>query len=122
MYDMKVMPNGLTCKRNYEDFFKLRCTLEKFYPGIQLPFLEKEGWRSDTSEEYAKKQIKMIEFFMDDIFRNPELRNSRIVEEFLTFEDHKKMKRKFEEYDKMTKLKSIEELCLLPGKVEILVT
>lgn len=32
------------------------------------------------------------------------------------------MKRKFEEYDKMTKLKSIEELCLLPGKVEILVT
>jgi hypothetical protein len=32
------------------------------------------------------------------------------------------MKRKFEEYDRMEKLKSIEELCLIEGKVEIALT
>lgn len=44
---------------------------------------------------------------MADIIGNHELRNSRITEEFLTISEHKKMKRKFEEYDKMTKLKSL---------------
>jgi hypothetical protein len=29
------------------------------------------------------------------------------------------MKRKFEEYDKMTKIKAIEELCLLEGAVKV---
>lgn len=33
---------------------------------------------------------------MADILRNPELRNSRVTEEFLSLPDHKKMKRKFE--------------------------
>jgi hypothetical protein len=50
MYEMKVLPFGTTCKRNYEDFSRLRSTLQKFYPGIQLPYLEKDCWPSDTSE------------------------------------------------------------------------
>lgn len=95
MYNMKVLPMGTICKRNYDDFAKFRSTLQKFYPGIQLPYLEKEGWR-ETSQEYAKKQIQWLEFFMADILRNPELRNSRVTEEFLSLPDHKKMKRKFE--------------------------
>ena len=48
-----------------------------------------------------------------------ELRNSRILEDFLTLKDHKQMKRKFEEYDKLKKITSLEELCLLDGKVRI---
>lgn len=49
MYSMRVMPSGIICKRNYEDFTKFKATLEKFYPGIQMPYLEKEGWRVETS-------------------------------------------------------------------------
>lgn len=49
MYNMHVSPMGIICKRNYEDFTKLKATLEKFYPGTQMPYLEKEGWRADTS-------------------------------------------------------------------------
>ena len=59
---------------------------------------------------------------MEDILRNPELRNSRITEEFLTFEDHKRMKRKFEEYMIMEKPKALEDLVLLSGNVEISLT
>lgn len=38
----------------------------------------------------------MLEYFMIDVLLNVELRNSRITEEFLSLQDHKKMKRKFE--------------------------
>ena len=55
---------------------------------------------------------------MNDIIQNPELRNSRIIEDFLSYKEHKKMKRKFEEYDKMAKIASLEELCLLQGSVK----
>lgn len=51
--------------------------------------------------------------FLRDILSHPELRNSRIIEDFLNIADHKGMKRKFEEYSRMDALKSIEELCLL---------
>ena len=95
MYHVKIKPSGLVCKRNYEDFSKLKTSLTKMYPGIQLPYLEKDSWISDTSAEFANKQSQMLEFFIRDILANKELRNSRIVEDFLTFPDHKKIKRKF---------------------------
>jgi len=60
----------------------------------------------------------MIEFFMNDIIMNREFRNCRIVEEFLTLE-YKKLKAKLHEYDKLARLKSLEELCLLTGEVNI---
>jgi hypothetical protein len=52
---------------------------------------------------------------------NREFRNCRIVEEFLTLE-YKKLKAKLQEYDKLARLKSLEELCLLTGEVNIAYT
>jgi hypothetical protein len=56
---------------------------------------------------------------MRDLIRNKEIRNSRIMEDFLTINDHKTMKRTFESYDKMDVLKGFSEMCLLEGKVHI---
>ena len=50
----------------------------------------------------------MLEFFLNDIALNPDLKNSRIFEDFLTLREHKKIKRKFEEYEKMGHGLSIE--------------
>jgi len=33
---------------------------------------------------------------MNDLIKNPEIRNSRIFEDFLTLKEHKAIKRKFE--------------------------
>ena len=41
MYKVKVNPGDKIIQRNYEDFSKLRNTLNKVYPVIQLPYLEK---------------------------------------------------------------------------------
>lgn len=57
MYNVNVFPSQTLCKRNYEDFAKLRSTLEKFYPGIQLPYLEKD---KGTNDEHANKQTQML--------------------------------------------------------------
>lgn len=63
----------------------------------------------------------MLEFFINDLIKNPEIRNSRIFEDFLTLKDHKAIKRKFEEYAKMDEFKALEELCVTGGKVEVVV-
>ncbi len=51
MYFVKTMPNNLECKRNYEDFLKLRKSLSEVYPAVQLPYLEKTSWFSETNPE-----------------------------------------------------------------------
>ena len=115
MYTLRVLPGDFECKRNYEDFTKLRSTLEKIYPGMHLPYLEKNSWLSETNADFIRKQKVMLEFFVADLLHNPEIRNSRIIEDFLTFKEHKRIKRKFEEYDRIEKPKGIEDICLLRG-------
>lgn len=69
---------------------------------------------SSTSKEYAQRQGEMLELFLSDILSHKELKNSRILEDFLTINEHKMIKRKFEEYEKkINRVDSIEELCLI---------
>ena len=75
--------------------------MKKLFPGIKLPFLDSNSWFSGTNEEFIKNQKVMLEFFLNDLIRNPEIKNSKILEEFLTLPDHKKIKRKLEEWDKL---------------------
>ncbi len=95
MYQMKISPLGLDCKRNYDDFSKLKTNLQKFFPGHHLPYLDDNSWFGGTNEEFINNQKRMLEFFLRDLIRNKELRNSRVLEEFLMIKDHKPMKRKF---------------------------
>jgi len=39
MFNVKITPLNVECKRNYDDFAKLRNNLAKFFPGICLPHL-----------------------------------------------------------------------------------
>ena len=78
MYSIKVIPLEITIKRNYEDFSRLRNALSLFYPGIKLAYLEKNSWFSSTNLENIKRQKIMLEFFLNDLINNKEIRNSRI--------------------------------------------
>jgi hypothetical protein len=63
----------------------------------------------------------MLEFFVNDLIKNPEIRNSRIFEDFLTLKEHKEVKRQFEKYQKMDDIKAVEELCVTGGKVNVVI-
>lgn len=62
---------------------------------MHLAYLEDGSWFNGTDSTFIEKQKKMIEMFMRDLLRNKEVRNSRVMEDFLTLEDHKSIKRKF---------------------------
>jgi midasin (ATPase involved in ribosome maturation) len=96
MYFINLHPLNIVCKRNYEDFTKLKATLAEIYPGIRLAYLEKNSWFSSTNIEFIKKQKTMLAFFINDLIKNNEIRNSRVFEEFVTLQEHKQIKRKFE--------------------------
>ena len=95
MYIIKIQPLDISLKRNYEDFQRLRETLVRLFPATKLPYLESNSWFSATSEDFIHFQKVMLEFFLNDLIRNPEIRNSKILEDFITLIDHKKIKRKF---------------------------
>lgn len=95
MYSIRIIPSNTLVKRNYEDFSRLRQALADFYPGYKLAYLEKNSWFSSTSLDNIKKQKTMLELFINDLLKNCEIRNSRILEDFLTLPEHKRMKRKF---------------------------
>ena len=80
MFHIKVMPSAVKCKRNLEDFVKLKGNLEAVYPGVRLPHIEKAGWlESETDPDYISRQKKYLTFFLNDVIAHPELRNSRIM-------------------------------------------
>ena len=60
MYSIRVLTMNITIKRNYEDLAHLKQNLSEFYPGIQLPYLEKSSWFNSTNLENVKKQKNMI--------------------------------------------------------------
>ena len=72
MFHLKVMPASITCKRNLEDFVKLRNSLEAVYPGVRLPYVDKAGWlESETDPVYIERQKKYLTFFLDDVLAHP---------------------------------------------------
>ena len=72
MFLLKVTPNCVTCKRNFEDFAKLKRTLEGAYPGLRLPYLEKPGiFESELNPDYIAKQKKYLEYFLEDVISHP---------------------------------------------------
>jgi hypothetical protein len=61
MYNVKIIPLEIECKRNYEDFEKLKKTLAKFFPGFCLPFLEQKSWLSNKINiDFINNQKKML--------------------------------------------------------------
>lgn len=98
MYSIRVQPINILIHRNYEDFTRLRAVLADFFPGTKLAYLEGNSWFGATNADHIKKQKAMLEYFLNDLLRNKEVCNSRFVEDFLMLPDHKRIKRKFEEF------------------------
>jgi hypothetical protein len=73
-----------------------------------LAYLEGNSWFGATGPEQTKRQKVMLEYFLNDLLRNKEVCNSRFIEDFLTLNDHKRIKRKFEEFEQLERPKSIE--------------
>lgn len=60
MYHIKIIPLDILIKRNYEDFSKLRLTLQKLFPGIKLAYLESNSWFSKTNADFISNQKVML--------------------------------------------------------------
>lgn len=78
MYHIRVLPLNILIKRNYDDFSRLKSTLEKLFPASKLAYLEANSWFSKTNADFIANQKVMLEFFLNDLILNPEIRNSRI--------------------------------------------
>jgi hypothetical protein len=61
----------------------------------------------------------MLQAFLNDLLMNRDIRNSKIMEDFLTITEHTKVKSILLEYEALPKPRSIEELSTLTGLIEL---
>jgi hypothetical protein len=101
MYCVKVLPTNIVCKRTYDDFVRLRTNLEKLHPVLKIPYLESSSWLSESDIVLINKNKSHLEFFLRGIIEHPDLSKSPIFRAFLTIEDHKTIKKRNEEFEKV---------------------
>jgi len=119
VYSLTTTPMNIEVKRRFKDFEALRTILRNLFPLSKLPHLEKNSRLSETEPEVIKKQKYFLECFINDLLLSSEYQNCRVIEEFLTLKDLDHLKKKFKEYDKVEKVKCIEQLTSQTGELQL---
>lgn len=119
MYCVKVLPSNIICKRTYDDFVKLRANLEKLHPVLKIPYLESSSWLSESDIVLINKNKSHLEFFLRGIIEHPDLSRSPLFRAFLTIEDHKSMKKRNEEFEKVGVVTSLTEIATSTGTIQL---
>lgn len=81
-----------TVRRKYSDFEWLKSILAKIFPGLVIPPLPAEPTADSKSSLVSasnKLQVhrSLLQFFLQEVFLQKELRNSRYFEVFLSLEN-----------------------------------
>lgn len=87
-FRIKTFGIGWEVGRRYGDFVWLRATLQRFYPGQVIPPIPNKKAHKRLPRQ-LEKRMKILTFFLNDLFSYPEFINSTYLQAFLSMEDTK---------------------------------
>ena len=127
MYDKKFVctflietsPIKFSVRRVHKDFYWLRKTLQKLYPGIFIPPIKNKDISESTEEIKVTKIMTQCEHFVNEIIKDDLLRSSKIFYDFITTKNEKEFKIKRQAYEKMEPPKNINDLSTREGKINL---
>ena len=127
MYDKKFVctflietsPIKFSVRRVHKDFYWLRKTLQKLYPGIFIPPIKNKDISESTEEIKVTKIMTQCEHFVNEIVKDDLLRSSKIFYDFITTKNEKEFKIKRQAYEKMEPPKNINDLSTREGKINL---
>ena len=122
-YTVLTEPLGYKTNKRYSDFSWLCKTLSLIYPNCVLPPLCKKHLGHRFSDALIEKRMRSIEKYMQGIIEHPLLKNSELLNDFLSAEKREEYNKKIKKYQKIKNPTSnVRELKTLDGQINIEIT
>ena len=119
-FNIKTEPLNFFVNRKYVDFYWLREKLQIIYSTNILPEIQDIDYRFEESPEEKHERAKRIfQKFLDFILKDPLIKTSEILYDFLSIEKDSEFKKKKLEYDKIKAPVEIKNFKFIDGKVRI---
>ena len=120
LYSVLTEPFGYKTNKRYNDFSTLRKILSIIYSNCVLPPLCKKNFGDRFSDALIAKRMRSIEKFMQGIIDHPLVKNSELINDFLSEEKKEEYNRKIKNYQKIKKPPSyVRQLKTLDGQIKI---
>ena len=119
-FNIKTEPLNFFVNRKYVDFYWLREKLQIIYSTNILPEIQDIDYRFEESPEEKHERAKRIfQKFFDFILKDPLIKTSEILYDFLSIEKDSDFKKKKLEYDKIKAPIEIKNFKFIDGQVRI---
>ncbi len=82
-YNITTEPINKSVRRRYTDFEWLRKVFTKLYPSIFIPPIPLKTLQENANEHKIEKRMRFLERFLNNVVKEPLLKNSNILYEFL---------------------------------------
>ena len=116
---LDIFPLKTQLRRRHQDFYWLKTTLSKLYPGYFIPpILEKDLSDSDSDMIITKRMTDCYNF-INEICKDNILRSSKVFYDFVTTEKEKEFQIKRKYYNSLEKPKLVEDMITELGVVTL---
>ena len=121
LYEVLTKEMDWSVQRRYSDFDWLRNILSKLYPRIFIPpMAKKKQGPKRFEQDFINKRMKSMQFFIDEIMENEELKTSEALFAFLSFNDRAQFEKKMKDLNNYVPSQYCEDLKTIDGKLNIL--
>ena len=122
-YTVKTEPFGYITNKRYSDFSWLRKMLSLIYCNCVIPPLCKKNYGDRFSDALIAKRMRSIEKFFRGIVEHPLLKNSDVLNQFLSINKKEEYINAVKKYEKINKAPtSVRQLKSLDGEIRIGIT
>ena len=121
LYEVFTKEMDWLVQRRYSDFDWLRNILSKLYPRTFIPpMAKKKQGPKRFEQDFINKRMKSMQFFIDEIMENEELKTSEALVAFLSFNDRTQFEKKMKDLNNYVPSQYCEDLKTISGKINIL--
>ena len=119
-YLITTNPLDINVRRKHDDFTWLRERLSIIFNLNILPRLPKKG--KVNEDKHINKRIRNLEKFLNYLVKDPLIKNSNILYDFLTMENDKDFEKRKKIYNKMKTPTELKDIKTIDGIIRINVT
>ena len=113
-------PCNLKVRRQHAEFVWLRERLSVIYNTNILPRLPKKG--KVNADPHIEKRMRNLEKFLNYLIKDPLIKNSQILYDFLSIEKEEDFNKKKKIYNKMKTPVELNDIKSIDGKIKIKIT
>lgn len=123
-YLVKTEPLGKQVRRKYLDFIWLQKTLSSIFTSNVIPYLPpKAKTKTDYfGESFVNKRMRVLEKFMNTLVKDPLIKNSQILYDFVNTSQDTEFNNIKKVYEKVKPFTDVQEFKSTDGQISIMVT